>query len=83
MAKIKETRNGNIKITMTPAQFDLVHAILGHVRLGTSGNAHTISDLAIAMSDYAGDADYDLISFSIENDDGSKTMVENVVIETD
>lgn len=83
MAKIKETRNGNIKITMTPAQFDLVHAILGHVRLGTAGNANIISDLAITMSVYAGDADYDLISFSIENDDGSKTMIENVVIETD
>lgn len=83
MAKIKETRNGNIKITMTPAQFDFVHAIIGHVRLGTTGNAHIISDLAIAMSDYAGDADYDLITFSIENDDESKTTIENVVIETD
>ena len=83
MAKIKNTRNGNIKITMTPAQFDLVHAIMGHVRLGESGNAHLMSDLVITMSEYAGDAEYDLISFSIENDDGSKTMVENVVIETD
>lgn len=83
MAKIKTTRNGNIKITMTQAQFDLVHAIIGHTRLGTTGNANIISDLAIEMSNYAGDADYDLIKFSIEDDNGSKTTIENVVIETD
>lgn len=82
MAKVKYTENGNVKVTMTPEQFDVVHAILGHVRLGNSGNAALMADLAEAMSEYAGEADYDMISFSVEDDD-SKCTVADVTIETD
>lgn len=82
MAKVKMTDNGNIKVTMTPEQFDVLHAILGHVRLGNNGNAAHMSELAEAMSEYAGEADYDMITFTIEDED-SKCKIEDVTIETD
>lgn len=82
MAKVKMTDNGNIKVTMTPEQFDVVHAIMGHVRLGNTGNASIMAELAEAMSEYAGEADYDMITFSVEDDD-SKYKVADVTIETD
>ena len=84
MAKIKETRNGNIKVTMSPAQFELVNAILGHARLGTKGNANLIADLAIEMSKFSGgDANFDMIKFTTEDRLGNVFEVEDVTIETD
>lgn len=83
MAKVKYTEKGNVKVTMTPEQFDVLHAILGHVRLGNTGNAAIMAELAEAMSEYAGEADYDIITFSVEEDNGSKYKVADVTIETD
>ena len=84
MAKIKETLNGNRKVTMSPAQFELLHAILGHVRLGTGGNAALIADLVIEMDDFVwDDANYDMIKFTIEDLDGIPVEVKDVTIETD
>ena len=84
MAKIKETQNGNIKVTMTPDQFDLVHAILGYTRLGMKGNAALIADLVIEMDDFVGDdANYDMIKFTSEDSEGNEFVVDYVTIETD
>lgn len=84
MAKIKETQNGNIKVTMTQDQFDLVHAILGYVRLGMKGNAALIADLITEMNVFRDDeANFDMIKFTIEDLDGNTFDVDNVTIETD
>lgn len=83
MAKVKSTENGNRKVTMSPAQFELVHAILGHVRLGNTGNAAIMAELAEAMSEYAGDADYDLITFTFDDGEGNTVALDDVTIETD
>ena len=84
MAKIKTTESGNIKVTMTPDQFDLVHAILGHVRLGMKGNAALIADLVAEMDKFVGDdANYGMIKFTSEDSQGNLFYVDNVTIETD
>ncbi len=84
MAKIKETKNGNIKVTMTQAQYDLVNAILGHVRLGMKSNAALIANLAFEMSKFSGDdANFDMIKFTTVDHLGNVVEVEDVTIETD
>ena len=84
MAKIKETKNGNIKVTMTTAQYELVNAILWHARLGGAGNAAIMADLAIEMSKFSGDAaNFDIIKFTTEDNLGNVFEVEDVTIETD
>ena len=84
MAKVKSTENGNRKITMSPAQFELVRAILGHARLGTGGNAALIADLVIEMDNFVGDdANYNMIKFTSEGLQGNLFEVEDVTIETD
>ena len=84
MAKIKETKNGNIKVTMTTAQYELVNAILWHARLGMKGNAALIADLAVEMSEFSGDdPNFDMIKFTSEDSEGNVFVVDNVTIETD
>ena len=84
MAKVKSTENGNRKVTMSPAQFELVHAILGHVRLGNTGNAAIMADLAIEMFKFSGDAaNFDMIKFTTEDHQGNPVEIEDVTIETD
>lgn len=84
MAKVKSTENGNRKVTMSPAQFELVHAILGHVRLGNTGNAAIMADLAIKMSEFSGDdPNFDMIKFTTEDHLGNVFEVKDVTIETD
>lgn len=84
MAKIKETQNGNIKVTMTQDQFDLVHAILGYVRMGVNGNAALIADLNTEMDAFRDDdANFDMIKFTIEGHLGNVFEVKDVTIETD
>ncbi len=83
MAKVKYTENGNVKVTMTHEQFVLVQAILGHVRLGMRGNADLIANLTEAMSEFASEPDYDVISFTTDDEFGNKITIEDVTIETD
>ena len=83
MAKIKETKNGNIKVTMTTAQYELVNAILWYARLGMKGNAALIADLAIEMSKFSGgDPNFGMIKFTTEDRLGNVFDVKDVTIET-
>jgi hypothetical protein len=82
MAKVKVTENGNYKVTMNREQFELVSAILGHVRRGMNGNANEIAELAKAMHSVE-EPDFDMIRFTTDDDEGNTVSIEDVTIETD
>lgn len=57
MAKARFTERGNIRVVMTPSQYEIIMQILNHVRLGNR-NEHTsaISDFVIDLEDFNNDA---------------------------
>lgn len=89
MAKARFTDRGNIRVVMTPDQYEIIMQILNHVRLGNR-NAHTkaISDLVIDLEDFNNDTgfgDFDETSVQVfvnrELPDGSLREVKEFVIE--
>jgi hypothetical protein len=83
--KIKETNAGNIKMTLTPEEFDLFRLVLSHVRLGNRNESvRTVSDMAIAMEQFKPvDLDYDRVWFTKETPYGCEPWIEDVTIEID
>lgn len=84
--KIKETNAGNIKMTLTPEEFDLFRLVLSHVRLGNRNESvRTVSDMAIAMGHFKpANLDYDRVWFTTDDDEEDLlTVVNNVTIEID
>lgn len=83
--KIKETNAGNIKMTLTPEEFDLFRLVLSHVRLGNRNESvRTVSDMAIAMEHIKpAYLDYDRVWFTKETPCGGELLVEDVTIEID
>ena len=83
--KIKETNAGNIKMTLTPEEFELFRLVLSHVRLGSRNESvRTVSDMAIAMEQFEPvDLDYDRVWFTTETPCGCALRVEDVTIEID
>ena len=84
--KIKETNAGNIKMTLTPEEFDLFRLVLSHVRLGSRNESvRTVSDMAIAMEHFNSDnLDYDRVWFTTETPCGCCALeIEDVTIEID
>ena len=83
--KIKETNAGNIKMTLTPEEFDLFRLVLSHVRLGNRNESvRTVSDMAIAMEHFKpANLDYDRVWFTTEMPCGCALLVEDVTIEID
>ena len=83
--KIKETNAGNIKMTLTPEEFELFRLVLSNVRLGSRNEAtRIISDMAIKMGHFDPSVlDYDRVWFTTEDDQGNSLMVEHVTIEID
>lgn len=43
--KVKETKNGNIKITFTPVELRVLMGVLQHVRLGDGPNSDVVFEL--------------------------------------
>ena len=83
--KIKETNAGNIKMTLSPEEFELFRLVLSNVRLGSRNEAtRIISDMAIKMGQFDPSVlDYDRVWFTTEDDQGNSLMVEHVTIEID
>ena len=83
--KIKETNAGNIKMTLTPEEFDLFRLVLSHVRLGNRNESvRTVSDMAIAMEHFKPvDLDYDRVGFTKEAPCGCALQIKDVTIEID
>ena len=83
--KIKETNAGNIKMTLTPEEFDLFRLVLSHVRLGNRNESvRTVSDMAIAMGHFKpANLDYNRAWFTTETPCGCELLVEDVTIEID
>lgn len=83
--KIKETNAGNIKMTLTPEEFDLFRLVLSHVRLGSRNESvRTVSDMTIAMGRFKpANLDYTRVWFSTETPCGRELLVEDVTIEID
>lgn len=48
--KIKETKNGNIKITFSSGELRVIMSVLQHVCLGTGENSDVIFDLQEKLS---------------------------------
>lgn len=83
--KIKETNAGNIKMTLTPEEFDLFRLVLSHVRLGSRNESvRTVSDMAIELEKFdSSDIDYDRVWFTAETPHGHALLTEDVTIELD
>ena len=83
--KIKETNAGNIKMTLTPEEFDLFRLVLSHVRLGSRNESvRTVSDMAIAMGHFKpANLDYNRVWFTTETPGACELLVEDVTIEID
>lgn len=83
--KIKETNAGNIKMTLTPEEFELFRLVLSHVRLGSRNESvRTVSDMAIAMEHFKpANLDYDRVWFTTETPCGCEVQVKDVTIEID
>ena len=83
--KIKETNAGNIKMTLTPEEFDLCRLVLSHVRLGNrTESVRTVSDMVIAMGHFKpANLDYKRVWFTTETPCGCELLVEDVTIEID
>ncbi len=53
MAKAKFTKNGNVKVTLDPGEYNAIISILDHVRLGHSSLATaSVSDIAVSLSEF-------------------------------
>ena len=83
--KIKETNAGNIKMTLTPEEFDLFRLVLSHVRLGSRNESvRTVSDMAIAMGHFKpANLDHNRVWFTTGAVCGRLLLVEDVTIEID
>ena len=83
--KIKETNAGNIKMTLTPEEFDLFRLVLSHVRLGNRNESvRTVSDMAIELGKFDSSVlDCDRVWFTTETPCGCELLVEDVTIEID
>jgi hypothetical protein len=83
--KIKETNAGNIKMTLTPEEFELFRLVLSHVRLGSRNESvRTVSDMAIELGKFDSTVlDYDRVWFTTETPCGCELRVEDVTIEID
>lgn len=83
--KIKETNAGNIKMTLTPEEFELFRLVLSYVRLGSRNESvRTVSDMAITMGHFKPvKLDYDRVWFTTETPCGCELPVKDVTIEID
>lgn len=67
MAKAKITRNGNVKVVMTQAQWDVVNSIFQHVRLGDRNEAVSVfSDLMIDLEEFNSENYFDSDYLEVE-----------------
>ena len=63
--KIKETKNGNVKLTLNYDQLDVIRALLYHTRLGYGNRLTTAaSEMAIELSDFFGSVTEDQVRFT-------------------
>ena len=59
MVKIRHTENGNVKVTMTPMQWDILMTICNYVRLGDRNEAtRAISDLLVQTEEFNQEYEY-------------------------
>lgn len=83
MAKAKLTDNGNVRVTMTPMQWDVIMSILNHTRLGSDNEARqAISELLVDLDAFNNDlgvgvVDSDIsVNIGVEKKDGSLKILE-------
>ena len=66
--KIKETKNGNVKLTINHDQLDVIRALLYHTRLGYGNRLTTAaSEMAIELSDFFGSVTEDNVRFTSDD----------------
>lgn len=88
MAKAKMTESGNVRVTMTPLQYEVITQILDFVRLGDMNAATTaISDFAIELEPFNAEFGFGIeennveVSFTRETKSGLTKQLDKVTIE--
>ena len=87
--KIKNLKNGNLKMVMTPEEFELIRVILTHVRLGSRNKAvSTFTDMYRSITTFdPTDIEYKRVWFTIDKGSPEGNDIElrdgNVIIEID
>ena len=67
--KIRETKNGNIKLTLTHYEADVITSVLSHVRLGTTENSEVIFNFLENVAEYHIEPSYN-VEFDYSESEG-------------
>ena len=87
--KNKNLKNGNLKMVMTPEEFELIRLILAHVRLGSRNEAvSTVTDMFLSINTFDPTGiKYERVWFTIDKGSPEGNDIElrdgNVIIEID
>ena len=88
MAKAKITQKGNVQVTMTPLQYEVIMRVLDFVRLGDRNDATSaISDFAIDLEPFNSEFGFGIeennvnVSFTREGKSGVVKTLDDVTIE--
>ena len=87
--KIKNLKNGNLNMAMTPEEFELIRVILAHVRLGSRNEAvSTFTDMYRSITTFDPTwIKYERVWFTIDKGSPEGNDIElrdgNVIIEID
>ena len=87
--KIKNLKNGKLKMVMTPEEFELIRVILAHVRLGSRNEAvSTFTDMFRSITSFDPSMiKYERVWFTIDKGSPEDNDIElrdgNVIIEID
>lgn len=68
--KFKETKNGNVNVTLQYEEVQVLHAILGYVRLSGSENSDVVMKFLSGTDGYTDSFDLPDVSFSFSQDEG-------------
>ena len=87
--KIKNLKNGKLKMVMTPEEFELIRVILNHVRLGSRNESvSTFTDMFRSITSFDPSwIEYERVWFTIDKGSPEGNDIElrgvNVIIEID
>ena len=87
--KIKNLKNGNLKMVITPEEFELIRVILAHVRLGSRNESvSTFTDMFRSITTFDPTCiEYERVWFTIDKGSPEGNDIElrgvNVIIEID
>lgn len=88
MAKAKMTQKGNVQVTMTPLQYEVITRVMDFVRLGDMNAATSaISDFAIELEPFNSEFGFGIeennvnVSFTRETRSGVAKELDDVTIE--